>query len=200
MRTSNHTMLFAGLVAACSLVVAVASAQTVTKETATVTANAPIYIGAEVSQTPLRVAAPGTVLKVLQQQGDWTQVEFNDPQLGPRVGWVQRWLLTFNTGVQPMDLSVPSSLPLRPCAIVKFVKEKGKYHIPQEALFIEGSLPAGMTFNGSKTTRKVNLDFAQWRTDVLHNGGRIILLDFHSDAIGLEDARVACRVWQEKRR
>jgi Zn-dependent protease with chaperone function len=62
--------------------VTAASAQTATRGTATVTANAPIYIAAGVSATPLRVAAPGTVLKVLRQQGDWLEVEFNDPQWG----------------------------------------------------------------------------------------------------------------------
>jgi hypothetical protein len=61
---------------------AIASAQVARGATATVAANAPIYLAAAVSPTPLRVAAPGTVLKVLQQEGDWLQVEFNDPQWG----------------------------------------------------------------------------------------------------------------------
>lgn len=75
--------------------------------TAVVTANAPIYIGPAVSPTPLRVAAPRTVLKVLQQQEEWVQVEFADPQWGPRIGWVQRALLTIrDPALEPMDLSV----------------------------------------------------------------------------------------------
>ena len=61
---------------------------------ATVTTVAPIFIQPG-AQTPLRVAAVGTSLRVLKlevwatEQGEWAQVEFNDPQFGRRVGWVQ---------------------------------------------------------------------------------------------------------------
>jgi hypothetical protein len=90
-----------------------ASAQTVTRGTATVTANAPIYIGPAVSPTPLRVAAPGTVLRVMGQEGDWFQVEFNDPQWGPRVGWVQRTYVEVRVPeLEPMDLSVRDAVPV----------------------------------------------------------------------------------------
>lgn len=82
----------------------------VAQSTATITANAPIYIAAEVTQTPLRVAAPGTQLKVLQIVGDWLQVEFNDPQFGTRVGWVQRTFVALSdASLRPMDLSVPET-------------------------------------------------------------------------------------------
>ena len=55
---------------------------------ATVTTNAPIYAAAQETPTPLRVAAVGTRLRVLSTDGDWVEVEYNDPQLGRRVGWV----------------------------------------------------------------------------------------------------------------
>jgi hypothetical protein len=74
--------------------------------TATVNAQAPIYLrpGAEV---PLRVAAAGTLLKVLKEEGEWVEVEFNDPQYGRRVGWVQLKLIRVaRPELQPMDLSV----------------------------------------------------------------------------------------------
>jgi hypothetical protein len=90
-----------------------APAQVSRGATATVVSNAPIYIGAQVSPTPLRVAAPGTVLKVLQEEGDWLQVEFSDPQYGPRVGWVQRSLVQVRSlELQPMDLSVREGAPM----------------------------------------------------------------------------------------
>jgi hypothetical protein len=131
MRTPNQTLARVLIVAyASGLIPSAAAAQTARQTTprqmATVTANAPIYIGAAVSPTPLRVAAPGTILKVLQQQDDWIQVEFSDPQWGPRVGWVQRSLLKLSAeDLQPMDLSVrdappvaalPSSRPQAPSA------------------------------------------------------------------------------------
>jgi hypothetical protein len=74
--------------------------------TASVATEAPIYLkpGAEI---PLRVAAVGTSLKVLKEEGDWAQVEFNDPQYGRRVGWIQVKLIrVFRPELQPMDLSV----------------------------------------------------------------------------------------------
>ena len=74
--------------------------------TASVTTTAPIYLQPG-AQTPLRVAAVGTVLKVLKEEGDWVEVEFNDPQYGRRVGWVQvKFIQVSRPELQPMDLSV----------------------------------------------------------------------------------------------
>ncbi len=79
---------------------------------ATVTADAPIYIRAEVSPTPLRVAAPGTRLRLLHDSGDWLQVEFGDPQYGRRVGWTQRQFVTLGgENLTPIDLSVDPATP-----------------------------------------------------------------------------------------
>ena len=74
--------------------------------TASVVTAAPIYVqpGADV---PLRVAAVGTSLNVLKEDGEWAQVEFNDPQWGRRIGWVQTKLIRITRPeLQPMDLSV----------------------------------------------------------------------------------------------
>jgi len=80
------------------------------QQTATVVVNAPIYVSAAVTQTPLRVAAVGTRLLVAQQQGDWVQVEFRDPQFGRRIGWVQAANLQLvKPDTAPMDLSVAAS-------------------------------------------------------------------------------------------
>jgi hypothetical protein len=76
---------------------------------ATVKISAPIYIRPQVT-TPLRVAAVGTILQVLEEQPDWLRVEFQDPQWGIRVGWVQRNLVTM-ASMQPMDLSVRDTPP-----------------------------------------------------------------------------------------
>jgi len=74
--------------------------------TASVIAAAPIYLQPG-AQVPLRVAAVGTVLKVFKEEGEWAEVEFNDPQFGRRVGWVQAKLIrTSRPELQPMDLSV----------------------------------------------------------------------------------------------
>src|SRR3954465_3446843 len=100
-------MRFGAALLACLLSTA-ASAQ----EFATVTTNAPIYAAAQETPTPLRVAAVGTRLRVLSTEQDWVQVEYNDPQLGRRVGWVLRYYVsTTNQDLRPMDLSVPEAPP-----------------------------------------------------------------------------------------
>jgi hypothetical protein len=94
-------------VAACGLVATVVFAQTGAGRTATVTLNTPVYIGAEVSDVPLRVLAPGTILKVKEQQGQWVLVEFEDAQFGRRVGWVQTKLIEIpRPDLQPVDSSI----------------------------------------------------------------------------------------------
>ena len=98
------------------LLVAVASAQA--PATASVTTQAPIYLrpGMEV---PLRVAAVGTLLKVLKEEDEWVEVEFNDPQWGRRVGWVQAKLIRIaRPELQPMDLSVSDVPPSKPASAV----------------------------------------------------------------------------------
>lgn len=87
--------------------VVLSAAAVIAQSQAVVTTNAPIFIGPVISQTPLRVAAVGTTLKVVGEQNDWVQVEFQDPQFGRRIGWVQRDLVKVsNPALQPMDLSV----------------------------------------------------------------------------------------------
>jgi hypothetical protein len=82
---------------------------------ATVTTNAPIYAAAQETPTPLRVAAVGTRLRVLSTDRDWVQVEYNDPDLGRRVGWVLLHYISLTShDLQPMDLSVPEAQPVPP--------------------------------------------------------------------------------------
>ncbi len=53
-------------------------------QTATVLANAPIYVSPVATQSPLRVAAAGT--QVLDDQGERARIAYNDPQWGRRIG------------------------------------------------------------------------------------------------------------------
>ena len=85
------------------------------QEFATVTTNAPIYAAAQETPTPLRVAAVGSRLRVISTEQDWVQVEYNDPVLGRRVGWVLRHYVSLGShDLQPMDLSVPEAQPAPP--------------------------------------------------------------------------------------
>jgi hypothetical protein len=95
-----------------SLLFCLISTSASAQQFATVTTNAPIYATAEETPTPLRVAAVGSRLRVLSTEGDWVQVEYNDPQLGRRVGWVLRHYISLTShDLRPMDLSVPEAQP-----------------------------------------------------------------------------------------
>ena len=54
-----------------------------------ISASAPVYLLPDATRAPLRTLTAGTMVRILSIKGDWTEVEFNDPQYGPRVGWVQ---------------------------------------------------------------------------------------------------------------
>ncbi len=79
---------------------------------AIVVAAAPIYVYPDSARTPLRTAAADTRLRVIEERAHgWVRVEFQDPQYGRRVGYVQsRFLRIVRPNEQPtMDLSVPSA-------------------------------------------------------------------------------------------
>ena len=98
-----------------ALLVCLLAATANAQEFATVTTNAPIYPTAREEPTPLRVAAVGTRLRVLSTEGDWVQVEYNDPQLGRSVGWVlKHYISKTSHDLRPMDLSVPEAAPVPP--------------------------------------------------------------------------------------
>jgi hypothetical protein len=52
--------------------------------------DGPVFIRPDESRTPLRVLKQGTAIRVLEEQGDWVRIEFQDSQYGRRVGYVQR--------------------------------------------------------------------------------------------------------------
>ena len=86
-----------------------------TPVTATVIADAPIFVKIGMT-TPLRVAAAGTTLRVLSETGEWTQVQFQDPQYGLRTGWVSSKLIRQDQpALEPMDLSIPNA-PVPPAS------------------------------------------------------------------------------------
>jgi len=85
-------------------------------QSAAVISNAPIYIGAVETQSPLRVASVGTTLQVVADHGEWLQIAFNDPQWGRRIGWIQKKnVRVTDPTLRPMDLSIrdtPAASPI----------------------------------------------------------------------------------------
>jgi hypothetical protein len=103
-RESCLSLLVLGLVFAGT-----ASAQTQSDQTAIVITVAPIYLNPDTTRLPLRTASVGTTLRVLDDAGDWLHVQFQDPQYGLRVGYIQKQSVRLSQPAQePMDLSIPT--------------------------------------------------------------------------------------------
>jgi opacity protein-like surface antigen len=52
--------------------------------------EAPVFLLPDRTRTPLRVLAPGTSLRIVEENKEWYRVQFSDPQFGPRIGWIER--------------------------------------------------------------------------------------------------------------
>src|SRR5262245_61126553 len=88
-RLSLYVILFLGLVLASP---AFAQGQA-PQRTATTTTSAPVFASPNADRTPLRVAREGSVVLLLEVNGDWCLVEFQDPEYGRRSGYVQTRLV-----------------------------------------------------------------------------------------------------------
>lgn len=109
----NITRALRRFVLALLVVVAsAAAARAQSPDTAVAAVNTPVYVAPDAAKTPLRVAAAGTTFVVLEDAGEWTRVQFQDPQWGRRVGYVAtKDLRLHRAALQPMDLSVKADAP-----------------------------------------------------------------------------------------
>ena len=112
---SRWTVLVFGV----SLVAAATPAMAQTPERVAVTVAAPVFLEADATMTPLRLAREGSVLKVATAEGEWYQVEFDDPQFGRRIGYIEkrhvRVLPPEVSSMEAVDLTVAEAR-LRPAA------------------------------------------------------------------------------------
>lgn len=106
---------------ACLLAAAAASAQD-----AIVTTAAPIFVLPDSNRSPLRTAAANTRLEVLEEKPEgWVRVEFQDPQFGKRVGFIEaRFVKILRAELEPMDLSVGRE-PARAPAVPEIARPPG---------------------------------------------------------------------------
>ena len=73
--------------------------------------NAPVFVQPDAALQPLRVAKVGSALNVAGDvNSNWYRVEFQDPQFGRRVGYVEKRFVTA-IGPESVDLSVPEAGP-----------------------------------------------------------------------------------------
>jgi len=76
---------------------------------------APVFLTPGDNQQPLRVAKEGSVLRLLDIEGEWYHVEFEDPQFGRRVGYIRKAYGTVNapdySRMPSVDLSIREDAP-----------------------------------------------------------------------------------------
>lgn len=74
---------------------------------------APLFLKPDTTITPLRLTKEGSVLNVLSSEGDWYRVEYNDPQWGRRVGYIEKRHVGMIAAPvqQAVDVTVPESKP-----------------------------------------------------------------------------------------
>jgi hypothetical protein len=138
------------------------------QSTAVVRQTAPIYLYPDSSRIPLRTASVGTTLRVLKEQGDWLNVEFHDPQFGPRIGWVRRALVAENTAeTTPMDLSVLPPPPLAPAVVTDADPESAG---PVRPRLDSAPLRRGFWFNAGVGIGSLGCEDCIQRTDGLSGG------------------------------
>ncbi len=102
----NNTRALAVAIFLTALAIA-SPARAQSGDTAVAAVNTPVFVAPDASKTPLRVASAGTSFVVLEEAGEWTKVQFQDPQWGRRVGYVvTKDLRVHRAALAPMDLSV----------------------------------------------------------------------------------------------
>jgi hypothetical protein len=81
----------------------------------TLTEDVPIFVRPDPNRQPLRMGRQGSNVRVLLEEGDWYQIEFEDPQWGRRVGYIEK---RFTKPAPPdysrmpaIDVSVPRDPP-----------------------------------------------------------------------------------------
>jgi hypothetical protein len=89
-----------------------ASAQSARRVVVSATA-APVFVKPDTAMTPLRLAKEGSVLNVIVGEGEWYQIEFQDPQWGRRVGYIEKRHVSVQAAAsqQALDLTVAESDP-----------------------------------------------------------------------------------------
>jgi hypothetical protein len=59
------------------------------KSTITIVVAAPIFRASNEALIPLRIAKEGSIVRLITQDGDWCDIEFQDPEFGLRRGYVR---------------------------------------------------------------------------------------------------------------
>jgi hypothetical protein len=133
------------------LVPHMASAQG-TQQTATIVATAPVFGSPNANQAPLRVAKEGSVLLVIDTNAEWTQVAFQDPEFGRRVGYVQTKYIRIDSAplraVEPESPQLPRAVPgvPEPATAQRRASQRGDFALGYAFMLdSDGALPLGIS-------------------------------------------------------
>ena len=147
------------------------------QQSGTVTTAAPIFLLPDGNREPLRMAQAGSLLNVLEVTGEWLQVEFKDPQFGPRTGYIQaRFVNLPPDRLRPLDLSIEprsartaarSTDSIRADRVALELDPQARAPLPSEPVTRKGFLAGvgGITF-GTETAPVFGGEFG---TSVLPN-------------------------------
>jgi hypothetical protein len=129
-----------------------AAAQTA-QQMVTLAVDAPVFASPIDNQVPLRVGKQGSILRLLDATPDWARVEFEDPQFGRRVGYVQRKYVQMSAPVPPMNVSVPQAEASPSVAQRPPVTDPASPRAARPTTSSRGFFEAlaGFTFGGSET-------------------------------------------------
>jgi hypothetical protein len=169
------------LLAITSLLILTGTAFAQDRNTAVAASHTPVFIAPDATRTPLRVAAQGTVFTVVAEEGEWTKVQFKDPQWGVRVGYVATSALRFRRPeLEPMDLSAtPEAIIPSPRYSVPPVASPQSRPLdvssPWPGQYVVGR--AGVTF-GTRTAPLVGVEFGGQVAPMLQVYGSF---DWHRD-------------------
>ena len=94
-----------------ALIIATSASAQVAKQTVITTTTAPVFATPDDRQSPLRVAKEGSILLLVESISGWYHVEFNDPDVGRRLGYVQQRFARL--GVPPTDPAQPLDPSIR---------------------------------------------------------------------------------------
>jgi hypothetical protein len=102
--------------------------------TVTVTEDAPIFLEPGTARDALRVAKQGSVLRLLDRAvADWCHIEFQDPQYGRRVGYIEAKFVR-SRALDPTDVSItdpagqiqpPGQIPPPAVAVIERARSSG---------------------------------------------------------------------------
>jgi hypothetical protein len=85
------------------------------QQRAQVIKDAPIFLVPDASRTPLRIVEEGTRLTVLSVRKEWFEVEWQDRQYGPRVGYIRaEFVRLYSDQSAPPAATPPTPAPPEP--------------------------------------------------------------------------------------